>query len=121
LEAEQEGVMDDYERRAGRTELVVRCAETFDATTARDVFSSLRGMPSDECVVLDFGQARNVDYYGLLALAGEISHASMRIRLRGLDDRHVRMLRYFGLDPAAFGVCEASNTDVASEDQDSLR
>jgi anti-anti-sigma regulatory factor len=94
-----------YRRELGTNcEVILRFTETFDAAAARDVGPSLRRVPSDQGIVLDFTQTHDVDYYGLSVLAGEISQSPAHVSLRGLSHRHVRMLRYFGLDPASFGI-----------------
>ena len=103
--------MCDRDKHVGCCERVIRFEGAFDAATARDVLSALKEMPPGECVVLDFSLARHVDYHGFVTLVGEMSRTSLCIRLRGLEHRQVRMLRYFGLDPGMFGVCETSNID----------
>ncbi len=103
--------MWERERGAGG-ELVIRFTDTFDAGTARDLERVLGGMPSGERVALDFSLARDVGYYAIAALADVISHACVQVLLRGLNRSHVRMLRYFGLDPASFGGGEAASAEA---------
>jgi hypothetical protein len=98
--------------RGAAGEVVIRFTDTFDAGTARDLERVLGGMPSGECVALDFSCVHDMGYYAIAALADVISHACVRVLLRGLSRGQVRMLRYFGLDPVAFGVGEAASADV---------
>ncbi len=98
-----------WERERGTGgELVIRFTDTFDAGTARDMERVLGGMPSGERVALDFSHARDVGYDAIAALAEVISHSCVQVVLRGLSRSHVRLLRYFGLDPTTFGVGEAA-------------
>ena len=100
-----------WERERGPSgELVIRFTDTFDAAAAQDVEGLLRSMPSGERVALDFCHVRDVSYYTIAALADVISHAYVGVLLRGLNHSHVRMLRYFGLDPATFGVGDAASS-----------
>lgn len=89
----------------------VRFAGTLDATSAREVARFLQGHAPGK-VILDFSQASDVDYYGLSVLVAEITRSGRAVLLRGLHVNHVRMLRYFGLDPARFGLADSPHLDV---------
>jgi anti-anti-sigma regulatory factor len=92
------------ERGAGG-ETVVRFTGVLDATSARTIRQFLNVGPPGK-VILDLGQAVDVDYYGLSVLVVEIAQSGRAVLLRGLHVNHVRMLRYFGLDPAQFGLAD---------------
>ncbi len=98
------------ERSAGG-ETLVRFKGVLDATSARDVRRFLVVEPGAK-VVLDLGQAVAIDYYGLSVLVTEISRSGRTVSLRGLAGNHVRMLRYFGVDPAQLGLDECPRSDV---------
>jgi anti-anti-sigma regulatory factor len=93
-------------------EVLVRFSGILDAATARGVRRYL-GIDLPKKVVLDFSQSANVDYYGLSVLVSEIAACGRAVLLRGLDVGHVRMLRYFGLDPGQFGLSDRTSLDVA--------
>lgn len=93
-------------------EVVVRFAGVLDATSAHDVKRFL-GSDAPGKVVLDFSRASDIDYYGLSALVAEMSQSARAVLLRGLHVNHVRMLRYFGLEPAHFGLADGPCLDVA--------
>ncbi len=92
-------------------ETVVRFTGVLDATSARNVNQFLNTDPTG-MVILDFSQAEGVDYYGLSVLVSELAHIGRPVLLRGLDYRHVRMLKYFGIDPADFGISDSPRLDV---------
>jgi anti-anti-sigma regulatory factor len=94
-----------WRERAVGGETVVRFSGVLDASNARGVERFLRVGPSGK-VILDLSQAVDVDYYGLSALLGEIAHSGAAVLLRGLRANHVRMLAYFDLDPARFGLAD---------------
>ncbi len=93
-------------------QVVVRFAGVLDATSARDVKRFL-GSDAPGNVVLDFSRASDVDYYGLSALVAEIAQSGRSVLLRGLHVNHVRMLRYFDVDPAHLGLTEGPSLDAA--------
>jgi anti-anti-sigma regulatory factor len=88
----------------------VRFRGNLDASTAREVKPFLSGDPSSR-VTLDFSQAGNVDYYGLSALVAEVIASGRTVHIRGLRVDHLRILRYFGLDPLRFGIEDGANVD----------
>ncbi len=93
-------------RERGRGgEDVVRFTGILDAASGREVERFLDADGTDP-VVLDFSQASEIDYYGLSVLVAEIAQGGRAVLLRGLHANHVRMLRYFGVDPARFGLCD---------------
>jgi ABC-type transporter Mla MlaB component len=95
--------------RSATGELVVRFTydDVLDAMTARGLERYMREAPSGERVAVDLSQAREVDYYGLAALAHEIARTGRRVYLRGLCDRHVRILKYFDVDLAVYGLAQS--------------
>lgn len=74
-----------------------------DASTAHEVRPFLSACASDT-VTLDLSQATSIDYCGLTALVAEITVSECAVRLRGLRSNHIRMLRYFAVDPARFDI-----------------
>jgi hypothetical protein len=85
-------------------EAVVRFSGVLDATSAREVRPFLMH-DGPGSVTLDFSKAGAVDYYGLSVLVSEmLARGEMTVLLRGLRANQIRMLRYFGLDPARFGL-----------------
>jgi ABC-type transporter Mla MlaB component len=96
--------------RGATGEMVVRFTydDVLDAMTARGLAERyIREVPSGERVAVDLSQAREVDYYGLAALAHEIARTGTRVHLRGLSDRHVRILKYFDVDLAVYGRAQS--------------
>jgi len=98
--------------RNGGGEARVEFRGILDASSAREVRSFLGG-ETEASVTLDFSQAIDVDYYGLSTLVAEIISAGKAVRLRGLRSQHVRMLRYFGIDPARFNLEDNITSDWA--------
>lgn len=92
-------------------EAIVRFTGVLDAASARGVEPFLSVGPSGK-VVLDLSQATDLDYYGLWALVSEILRSGAAVVVRGLHENHVRMLRYFGLDPGKFGITGIPCSDV---------
>jgi len=86
------------ERNTGGV-LSVRFRGVLDASTAREVRPFLSGGPGSR-IALELSQATDVDYYGLSALVAEIVESGSTVSLRGLRSSHLRVLRYFGFDPA---------------------
>ncbi|HET6438990.1 MAG TPA: STAS domain-containing protein [Anaeromyxobacter sp.] len=94
--------MFSLERNNGG-ETRVKFQGILDASAAREVRAFLSG-ETEINVTLDFSQSTDVDYYGLSTLVAEIISSEKAVRLRGLRSQHVRMLRYFGVDPARFDL-----------------
>jgi anti-anti-sigma regulatory factor len=92
-------------------ESTVRFKGVLDATSARHVREFL-GSEESEPVVLEFTQASEIDYYGLSVLVAEVAQSGRAVLLRGLHANHVRMLRYFGVDPGRFGITDTPYLDV---------
>ena len=95
--------------REATGEMVVRFTydDVLDAKTARGLEGHMRRVRSGERVAVDLSQAREVDYCGLAVLADEIARTGTRVLLRGLCDRHVRILRYFDVDLADCGLAQS--------------
>jgi anti-anti-sigma regulatory factor len=83
---------------------VLRFSGALDAASALEVRPFLASAAPGN-ITLDFSQASSVDYYGLSVLISEMqAQGGMTVLLRGLRLNQIRMLRYFGLDPARFGL-----------------
>lgn len=83
-------------------EALVRIRGHLDARAARD----LRAFVDAECssdVTVDVTHAEPTDYHGLLVLVYELAECHRVVRLRGLDARQIRVLRYCGIEPVQFG------------------
>jgi hypothetical protein len=87
-------------------EVILRFNESFDISAARDLGTTFRRVSAGKRIVLDFTQTRDLDYYGLSVVANIISNSAVPVSLLGLNQNHVRMLRYFGLDPACLGISD---------------
>ncbi len=87
-------------------ELIVRFSGKFDDASVRHLRSLLADRAAQE-LVLDFGRARDLDHSALYDLVANIDRHMLPVRLRGLCDTHVRMLRYFGIDVRRCGSIDA--------------
>jgi anti-anti-sigma regulatory factor len=96
-----------FELRTGTgSEQVLQLTGNFDAASAREIGSFVRALSAPDRAILDFSRSRDVDYYALAVLATDLERASARVALRGLRRREIRLLRYFGIHPADYGVAE---------------
>lgn len=82
---------------------IVRFTGVLESTSGHEVKRFL-DVDGTAPVVLDFSQASEIDYYGLSVLVAEIAQSGRAVILRGFHANHVRMLRYFGVDLARFGL-----------------
>jgi len=88
--------------------IVMRIRGTVDPETVRALrarIAALQGPPGR--VVIDLGDARDVEHLALAMLADDASQRrGPKIVLRGLCEHHLRMLRYFGhplpVEPVAY-------------------
>jgi hypothetical protein len=91
-------------------ELVIRVRGVFDVMAARDVAEQLSRAPAGAGVCIDLALARSIDDRGVVALSEAVrSRArSASVRLLGLRQHHVRVLRYHGTDVARLGLGPAA-------------
>jgi uncharacterized MnhB-related membrane protein len=87
-------------------ELVIRVRGAFDMMAARDVAKQLEGAPVGAGVCIDLAQARSIDDRGVVALSEAVRGraVSSTVRLLGLRQHHVRVLRYHGADVVRLGL-----------------
>ena len=84
---------------------VVAVEGTLDPAAATALRDGLTAMPAGQQVILDFTHARSIEDIALAALAdGLLADRRVEVRFRGLSQHHERVLRYLGMDPAAFGL-----------------
>ena len=76
---------------------VIEREGTFDIRAAREVARALAGAPHFE-VCLDLSQVRVFHDFGLAVLAESLVGRSPRVRVLGLNQHQVRLLRYLGVE-----------------------
>lgn len=79
----------------------VAAGSRLDVGEARRMLGLVRGAQDGAPVEIDISGARDVEPTGLATLAAGLAESGRRAFFRGLCERHVRILRYFGLDPTA--------------------
>ncbi len=79
-------------------ETIVRVSGVFDVFAAARLTALLvRGATTDGArVVIDFSRVREISDVALATLVDHQDEHQVRLRLRGLSQRHNRMLRYLG-------------------------
>ena len=76
---------------------VIEREGTFDILAAQEVARALAGAPHFE-VCLDLSQVRVFHDFGLAVLAQSLAGRSPRVRVLGLNQHQVRLLRYLGVE-----------------------
>ncbi|HET7754750.1 MAG TPA: hypothetical protein VFK85_12645 [Anaeromyxobacteraceae bacterium] len=79
---------------------VLRVRGTVDPACVHAVRERIGELPErSACVVVDLGDARDVQHVALATLAEDAAHrVTPRVVLKGLCEQHVRMLRCLGID-----------------------
>lgn len=96
---------------------VLRLEGEFDLPAARLLEKSLRATVADGHVRIDFSRVRRFHDYGIAALAHTLSKLDGRaVELQGLNTHQVRLLRYFGIDAAAFRPERREPREASGED-----
>ncbi len=85
-------------------ERVVTVDGVFDVPAARRLELLLERAREDEAIRVDLSQVREFHDFGVAVLAQALKHGTKRVALQGLRWHQVRLLRYFGADPARFGL-----------------
>ena len=87
-------------------DLVIRVLGAFDVMAARDVAKQVERAPAGAGVCIDLALARTIDDRGVVALSEAVRGraVSAPVRLLGLRQHHVRVLRYHGADVAQLGL-----------------
>ncbi len=81
---------------------VIRLEGTFDLPAARLLQNSLR-RTAEAAVRIDFAGVRQFNDFAVAVLAQALLEAGGRaVKVQGLSMHQVRLLRYFGVDPAVF-------------------
>src|SRR3990172_1696202 len=93
-------------------ERVVRVDGVFDVPAARRLEQVLERAHDGEAIRVDLTQVREFHDFGFAILAQALKHGTRRVALEGLRRHQVTMLRYFGADPARFGLPAAPQSDL---------
>ncbi len=88
--------MMDVKRSAGG-EFVIVLDGTFDRQAATRLSGWLSEVPTGAAVVLDFHRVRDLQDFGLAAMAAQLAERGP-VQVRGLGRHQERLLRYFGVD-----------------------
>lgn len=84
--------------RGAQGELVIAIDGAFDAQAARRLTGWLHEVPLGAPLVLDFTRARDLQDFGLAAVARDLAQRGNELVVRGLGRHQRRMLRYFGVN-----------------------
>jgi anti-anti-sigma regulatory factor len=91
------------EGRSEPTGPVIRLEGTFDLPAARLLENSLKRVGGAGGVRVDFTRVRQFNDFAVAVLAHALkSVAEAGVKVEGLSLHQVRLLRYFGVDPAVF-------------------
>lgn len=87
--------------RSRRGELLIEMAGVFDVPAAKRVGAALERARPGESIRIDLARVSAFEDFGLALLAQALGETSAaRVALRGLRAHQLRILRYFGVDPA---------------------
>jgi anti-anti-sigma regulatory factor len=102
----------EHEERA--EELVIHLEGTFDVPAAWRVRDTIARVRPGQRVCIDLTHVRESYDFGIAVLAQALGpHDARRVRIRGLRQHQLRMLRYLGFEQAALDV--ARRKQVAAE------
>jgi anti-anti-sigma regulatory factor len=93
---------------------VIERGGTFDIPAAQEVARALAGAPHFE-VCLDLSQVREFHDFGLALLAQALAGRSSRVRVLGLRQHQVRLLRYLGVEAVGRERDAAGDEPLADE------
>jgi anti-anti-sigma regulatory factor len=80
------------------TESIISLSGVFDGIAARHLEEKLlRSMPGDR-ILVDVTQVREFHDFGVAVLGRALTRCRAEVKLRGLRQHQVRVLRYFGVD-----------------------
>lgn len=97
--------MREHEGRAD--ELVIRLEGTFDVPAAWRVRDTIARSRPGQQVCIDLTHVRESYDFGIAVLAQALGpHDARRVRISGLRQHQLRMLRYLGFDHAALDVAD---------------
>ena len=87
--------------RSRKGELLIEMEGVFDVPAAKRLGRVLEGARPGEAIRTDVGRVSEFQDFGLALLAQALGETSAaRVALRGLRAHQLRILRYFGVDPA---------------------
>ena len=87
--------------RSRRGELLIEVEGVFDVPAAKRLGVALERARPGETIRVDVGRVSAFEDFGLALLAQALGETSAaRVRLRGFRGHQLRILRYFGVDPA---------------------
>lgn len=88
-------------RRSRRSEVVVELEGAFDVPAAKRVGGLLERARPGDAIRIDAARVSAFEDFGLAVLAQALGETrAARVALRGLRSHQLRILRYFGVDPA---------------------
>ncbi len=87
---------------------LIRLEGTFDAAEGWRLHDVLSKLARGTRVALDFTQVRTFHDFAIALLAQDLSALAGRVDARGLCHHQLRILKYFGVDPAAIALDGAS-------------
>ncbi len=82
----------------------MRLEGVFDVPAARRLEQVLERAREGDAIRVDLTQVREFHDFGIAILAQALKHGGPRVALQGLRNHQVRLLRYFGADPARLGL-----------------
>ncbi len=87
--------------RSRRGEVIIELDGMFDVPAAKRLGALLERARPGEAIRIDASRATGFEDFGLAVLAQALGETgARRVALRGLRGHQLRMLRYFGVDPA---------------------
>jgi anti-anti-sigma regulatory factor len=87
--------------RSRRGELLIELDGVFDVPAAKRLGAVLERARAGETIRVDASRATAFEDFGLALLAQALGETrAARVALRGLRGHQLRILRYFGVDPA---------------------
>jgi anti-anti-sigma regulatory factor len=91
----------DMARTVPRGEVLIELDGVFDVPAAKRLAGALERASRGEVVRIDLARVASFEDFGLALLAQALRETrAARVALRGLRTHQLRILRYFGLDPA---------------------
>ncbi|HET8540760.1 MAG TPA: STAS domain-containing protein [Anaeromyxobacter sp.] len=91
--------------RSRQCELLIEVDGVFDVPAAKRLGAVLERARPGEAIRIDLGRVSTFQDFGLALLAQALGETrAARIALRGLRLHQLRILRYFGVDPARLRV-----------------
>ena len=83
-------------------EIEIRIDGILDGPAARRVEATLARARPGARFHIDLVQVREFHDFGIAVLGNALATTQALVRLRGLREHHVRVLRYFGIETARF-------------------